>query len=128
MSRLFPCCILAMMSKFEDDMQSLERLAADIKRNDITLEEALKDFEEGIQLSKKLEKELDAIEGKVMKLMNSPDLSDDDAPSGDTEGNGDEAVGTEAGKPKRKAPKAKAEGPLLDLFTPSGEINGTRNA
>ncbi|MCR5623084.1 MAG: exodeoxyribonuclease VII small subunit [Treponema sp.] len=116
------------MSKFEDDMQSLERLAADIKRNDITLEEALKDFEEGIQLSKKLEKELDAIEGKVMKLMNSPDLSDDDAPSGDTEGNGDEAVGTEAGKPKRKAPKAKAEGPLLDLFTPSGEINGTRNA
>ncbi len=118
MSRRFPYCILIGMSKFEDDMQSLERLAADIKRNDITLEEALKDFEEGIKLSKSLEKELESIEGKVMKLMNNPDLPDDE-PSG----------GTEADKPKKKTPaKPKSEGPLLDLFTPSGEINGTRNA
>lgn len=110
MSRRFPYCILTGMSKFEDDMQSLERLAADIKRNDITLEEALKDFEEGIKLSKSLEKELESIEGKVMKLMNNPDLDEDD-------------------KAKKKAPaKPKSEGPLLDLFTPSGEINGTRNA
>lgn len=119
MSRRFPYCILIGMSKFEDDMQSLERLAADIKRNDITLEEALKDFEEGIKLSKSLEKELENIEGKVMKLMNNPDLADDDSPSG----------GAEADKAKKKAPaKTKTEGPLLDLFTPSGEINGTRNA
>lgn len=107
------------MSKFEDDMQSLERLAADIKRNDITLEEALKDFEEGIRLSKGLEKELNAIEGKVMKLMNSPSLDD----SGETE----PAAGSEKTK-KRKTPKNTSEGPVLDFFTPSGEINGTRNA
>ena len=100
-------------------MQSLERLAADIKRNDITLEEALKDFEEGIKLSRSLEKELETIEGKVMKLMNTPDLDEDGVSSGD--------VG--AAKPKKKTPaKPKSEGPLLDLFTPSGEINGTRNA
>lgn len=119
MSRRFSYGILTGMSKFEDDMQSLERLAADIKRNDITLEEALKDFEEGIRLSKGLEKELDAIEGKVMKLMNSPSLDD----SREAE----PAAGTEKAK-KRKTQKDKAEGPVLDFFTPSGEINGTRNA
>lgn len=119
MSRRFPCAILEAMSKFEDDMQSLERLAADIKRNDITLEEALKDFEEGIRLSKGLEKELDAIEGKVMKLMNSPSLDD----SSETEA----ADGSEKVR-KKKARKDTAEGPVLDFFTPSGEINGTRNA
>ena len=106
------------MSKFEDDMRNLERLAADIKRNDITLEEALKDFEEGIRLSKGLEKELDAIEGKVLQLMNSPSL--EEADSG-TPGEAEKAK-------KRKAPKSGTEGPVLDLFTPSGEINGTRNA
>ncbi len=106
------------MSKFEEDMQSLERLAADIKRNDITLEEALKDFEEGIKLSKGLEKELDAIEGKVMKLMNSPSLGETEADS----------AGEPEKQKKRKSPKSGEEGPVLDLFTPSGEINGTRNA
>ena len=119
MSRRFPYGILEGMSKFEDDMQSLEGLAADIKRNDITLEEALKDFEEGIRLSKGLEKELDAIEGKVMKLMNSPSLDD----SSETEA----ADGNEKVR-KKKARKDTAEGPVLDFFTPSGEINGTRNA
>jgi exodeoxyribonuclease VII small subunit len=108
------------MSKFEDDMQSLEKLAADIKRNDITLEEALKDFEEGIRLSRGLEKELNAIEGKVMKLMNSPDLSDEAE---------DDSAGGDAEKTRKKKPaKDKGEGPVLDFFTPSGEINGTRNA
>ncbi len=120
MSRLFPCCIITEMSKFEDDMRSLERLAADIKRNDITLEEALKDFEEGIKLSRGLEKELDAIEGKVMKLMNSPDIPEDLEDNPESGENGPAK--------KRKAPKEKTEGPLLELFTPSGEINGTRNA
>ncbi len=105
------------MSKFEDDMQSLERLAADIKRNDITLEEALKDFEEGIRLSKELEKELNAIEGKVMKLMNSPELGEKVTDS----------VSEPEKTKKRKSPKSGEEGPVLDLFTPSGEINGTRN-
>lgn len=121
MSRRFPCAILEAMSKFEDDMQSLERLAADIKRNDITLEEALKDFEEGIRLSKGLEKELDAIEGKVMKLMNSPSLDDS------SEAEPEAADGSEKAR-KKKARKDTAEGPVLDFFTPSGEINGTRNA
>ncbi len=125
MSRLFACSILAVMSKFEDDMRSLERLAADIKRNDITLEEALKDFEEGIQLSRGLEKELNAIEGKVMKLMNSPDLSDAEE-AGQKESGADAA---ETEKARKKKPAAdRGEGPVLDFFTPSGEINGTRNA
>lgn len=109
------------MSKFEDDMQSLERLAADIKRSDITLEEALKDFEEGIKLSKNLEKELDSIEGKVMKLMNAPDIPD-------TEEEENTSPSSEKAKKKKSTKTTGTEGPVLDLFTPSGEINGTRNA
>lgn len=122
MSRRFPYGILEGMSKFEDDMQSLERLAADIKRNDITLEEALKDFEEGIRLSKGLEKQLDAIEGKIMKLMNSPSLDDS------SEAEPEAADGSEKARKKKARKKDTAEGPVLDFFTPSGEINGTRNA
>ena len=41
------------------------------------LEEALKIFEDGIQLAKGMEKELDKIEGKIQILMNQPKLPED---------------------------------------------------
>lgn len=90
-----------MMNTFETNLQRLEELTAQIKKPDISLEDALKDFEEGITLAKKLEKDLNAIEGKIQILMN-----------------GDEATSSKT--------KAKAA-PELDLFTPSTELNGTRN-
>lgn len=50
----------------------MESLAADIKRADINLDEAMRDFEEGIKLVRSMTKELDSIEGKIQILMNDP--------------------------------------------------------
>ena len=60
------------MANFEENLTRLESLTQDIKRSDISLEDALKDFEEGIKLAKNLEKEIDRIEGKIQILMNQP--------------------------------------------------------
>ncbi len=61
------------MTNFEENLARLEKLTADIKRSDISLEDALKDFEEGIKLARGMEKEIDRIEGKIQQLMNQPD-------------------------------------------------------
>jgi len=62
------------MKNFEEKLERLEKLSEDIKRNDVSLEDALKYFEEGIKLAKGMEKELDKIEGKIQILMNQPSL------------------------------------------------------
>lgn len=84
------------MSNFEENLKKLEALTSDIKRNDISLEDALKDFEEGIKLAAGMEKQLDEIEGKVQILMNEPQ------------------------------PMTKENPPQFDIFNEQGEVNGTR--
>lgn len=84
------------MSNFEENLKKLEALTSDIKRNDISLEDALKDFEEGIKLAAGMEKQLDEIEGKVQILMNEPQ------------------------------PMTKENPPQFDIFSEQGEVNGTR--
>lgn len=87
------------MAKFEDNLSKLEHLAQDIKRSDISLEDALKDFEEGIKLARGMESEIDKIEGKIQILMNQPDSENDVPPQMDLFS----AVGSEgsAGEPER---------------------------
>ena len=85
-----------MKDNFEENLNKLERLTQDIRRSDISLEDALKDFEEGISLAKGMEKQLDQIEGKVQKLMNNPEPSNPN------------------------------DEPQLELFKDEGEIMGTR--
>ncbi|MCQ2241832.1 exodeoxyribonuclease VII small subunit [Treponema sp.] len=58
------------MTNFEEKLEKLEELSENIKQSDISLEDALKNFEEGIKLAKSLEKELDKMEGKIQVLMN----------------------------------------------------------
>ena len=84
------------MNNFEENLAKLEQLTSDIKRSDISLEDALKDFEEGIKLASGMEKQLDEIEGKVQILMNEPNPMDSE------------------------------NKPQLDDFAEQGEINGTR--
>lgn len=84
------------MSSFEDNLNKLEKLTADIKRSDISLEDALKDFEEGIKLASGMEKQLDEIEGKIQILMNEPN------------------------------PMSQENPPLFDSFEANEEVNGTR--
>ena len=84
------------MNTFEENLAKLEKLSNDIKRSDSSLEDALKDFEEGIKLASGMEKQLDEIEGKIQILMNEP------------------------------SPVSKENPPQLDLFSDDGEVNGTR--
>lgn len=68
------------MKNFEEKLEKLEYLTNNIKRPDISLEEALKNFEEGIKLAKTLEKQIDEIEGKIQILANNPSLENNEEP------------------------------------------------
>lgn len=85
-----------MTNSFESNLEKLEKLTTDIKRSDISLEEALKDFEEGIKLASGMEKQLDEIEGKIQILMNEPQ------------------------------PMTLENPPQMDLFNDDTQVNGTR--
>ena len=57
------------MKKFEERLERLEELAERIKEPELPLEEAVAVFEEGVKLSKGLERDLDKIQGKVEMLL-----------------------------------------------------------
>jgi len=57
------------MKKFEERLARLEELAEKIKEPDLPLEDAVAVFEEGVRLSKGLERDLDRIQGKVELLL-----------------------------------------------------------
>lgn len=57
------------MPKFEDCLQRLEEVVNQLERGDVPLEQALKLFEEGVQLSNSCRKELEEAEGKVEILL-----------------------------------------------------------
>ena len=57
------------MLKFEESLQRLEKIVADLERGDVSLEKSLTLFEEGMQLSGQCRKELEQAEGKVEILL-----------------------------------------------------------
>ncbi len=65
------------MKQFEERLERLESLSDRIRSPDLPLEEALACFEEGISLAKRLEKDIDKIEGRIQILMNQPTTSDE---------------------------------------------------
>ncbi len=99
-----------MTNNFEEDLKRLEELSSEIKQSDISLETALKDFEEGIKLAKKMEKQLEGIEAKIQILMKEP---------------AEENNGSENSKSKKS--KDSHIGPSLELFDGTTEVKGTRN-
>ncbi|MCI1208013.1 MAG: exodeoxyribonuclease VII small subunit [Treponema sp.] len=88
------------MKNFEEKLSRLEELTTSIKQTDISLEEALKNFEEGIKLARGMEKEIDRIEGKIQILMNQPVPETDDTPELDLFSGTDEQTGT-SGAPEK---------------------------
>jgi exodeoxyribonuclease VII small subunit len=70
------------MKNFEERLGRLEELGALVKKNDIPLDEALAAFEEGIKLSRALEKDLEKVENRIEVLTNGTDM-DEGGPSGD---------------------------------------------
>jgi len=55
--------------KFEDCLQRLEKIVDELEKGNVPLEQALKLFEEGMQLSGSCRKELEQAEGKVEILL-----------------------------------------------------------
>ena len=61
--------VLPHVPKFEDCLQRLEKIVDELERGSVPLEQALKLFEEGMQLSASCRKELEEAEGKVEILL-----------------------------------------------------------
>jgi exodeoxyribonuclease VII small subunit len=68
------------MKNFEERLQRLEELGAQIRRADIPLNEALSAFEEGIKLARNLEKDLEKIDSRIEMLMNNTEATADETP------------------------------------------------
>jgi exodeoxyribonuclease VII small subunit len=58
---------------FESALKRLEKIVEELESGDLSLENALKKFEEGVQLSKFCTQKLDETEKKVQILLKSKD-------------------------------------------------------
>jgi exodeoxyribonuclease VII small subunit len=63
------------MPSFEESLKKLETIVEQLEKGDLSLEDSLKLFEEGVGLSAACKKELDAAEGKVQILIKQRDGS-----------------------------------------------------
>jgi exodeoxyribonuclease VII small subunit len=63
------------MQSFEESLKKLETIVDQLEKGDLSLEDSLKLFEEGIDLSTACKQELDAAEGKVEMLIKKRDGS-----------------------------------------------------
>jgi exodeoxyribonuclease VII small subunit len=63
------------MANFEDSLKKLEGIVIKLEQGDLSLEDSLRLFEEGVGLSSACQKELDAAEGKVQMLVKQRDGS-----------------------------------------------------
>lgn len=62
-----------MAEKFENSLNKLEDIVKKLEEGDVTLDESLSLFEQGIKLSKVCQKMLDDAEKKVSVLMSNDD-------------------------------------------------------
>lgn len=61
---------------FEENLERLKELVRSLQSGELTLDESLSAFEEGIKLSKNLEDKLKSIEEKAVKLFENGELKD----------------------------------------------------
>ena len=111
------------MENFEQKLARLEELSEAIKQSDISLEDALRDFEEGIKLARSMQAYLDEMEGKVQILMN-PQVQAADGTQG--RGKGSKATRGTAKGDQASAAQGEGDVPVLGLFDETSEITGTR--
>jgi len=57
------------LPKFEECLERLEKIIAELEKGDVSLEHALELFDEGMKLSSSCRKELEEAEGKVEILL-----------------------------------------------------------
>jgi exodeoxyribonuclease VII small subunit len=63
------------MPSFEESLKKLEAIVDQLEKGDLSLEDSIKLFEEGVGLSAICKKEIDTAEGKVQLLMKQRDGS-----------------------------------------------------
>lgn len=89
---------------FEKALGNLEQIVEELEEGDLTLEETIKKFEEGIKLSRLCEKKLAAAQKKVSiltrdengKLKEKPFAGEDEAEQNDERQKGKESSDTES--------------------------------
>ena len=57
------------MATFEEQLTALEGVVQQLERGELTLEDSVRLFEEGVRLSKACKQELDAAEGRIEVLV-----------------------------------------------------------
>ncbi len=57
------------MASFEDQLTALESVVERLERGELSLEDSVRLFEEGVKLSNACKKELEAAEGRIQVLM-----------------------------------------------------------
>jgi exodeoxyribonuclease VII small subunit len=57
------------MASFEEQLKGLEAIVAKLESGDLSLEDSVRLFEEGMKLSDGCKKELEAAEGKIQMLV-----------------------------------------------------------
>ena len=57
------------MASFEEHLTKLEKVVAQLESGDLTLEDSVRLFEEGVALSEACKKELEVAEGKIQLLV-----------------------------------------------------------
>jgi exodeoxyribonuclease VII small subunit len=60
------------MANFEEKLTSLEAVVERLERGDLSLDESVKLFEEGVTLSNACKQELEQAEGKIQLLIEGP--------------------------------------------------------
>ena len=59
------------MAKFEEQLTALETVVERLERGELSLDESVQLFEEGVKLSTACKKELDAAEGRIQVLVDA---------------------------------------------------------
>jgi exodeoxyribonuclease VII small subunit len=60
------------MPKFEDQLTALEQVVERLERGELSLDESVRLFEEGVNLSNACKRELEQAEGRIQVLLESP--------------------------------------------------------
>ena len=62
-----------MQENFEQNMEELEKIVQELEKGDLNLDESIKKFEQGMQISKKCNQFLEEAEKKITTLIQEND-------------------------------------------------------
>lgn len=96
-------------SKFEKDLERLEAIVQALEEGELSLDDSLKRFEEGIKLARRCEKSLTEAEKKIEILTKNADGSLEAQPFGEEGEKPEEPAARKTNRPK-KATTAEPEG------------------